>query len=72
MFSLINRECLCERGDCTLRSDVCRTINLSHRANETRQVDDVAFRLPQMRQGKLAGSEDANNIQIQQTLKLFN
>ena len=44
---------------------------LADLGDEARHVDDVAARAPQVREGELAGVEDADEVQLEQVAELF-
>jgi hypothetical protein len=71
MLSLVYRERLGECSYRPLRRDVCRRKQLTHRADEARHINDIAFRLSKMGQGELAASEYADEIQVKQISKFL-
>ena len=71
VLSFINRQRFGERRDRAFGSNVRGGVQLSHRADQTRHVDDVALCPTQVWKRELASSKDADQIQIQQVAKII-
>jgi hypothetical protein len=71
MHRFVNRQGFGESGDRALGGDVGRGVQLAHASNQAREVDDTPARQAQVRQSKLTGGKDANQIQIKQIAKLL-
>src|SRR6266571_7533547 len=71
MRGFIDSQRLGESGDRAFRGDISGGVALPNRSNQARHVNNIAPGLPQVREGELASSKDADEIEVDQVAKLI-